>query len=81
MPQAPGYPFYCYVDEFMYAGSAWSAGWRPFIREYGVGLVLANQFLDQLSEELQKAIFGNFGHILAFAVGAFDAKPIAAQVP
>jgi len=31
------------------------------IREYGVGLVLANQFLDQLSEELQKAIFGNFG--------------------
>ncbi|MDI6815333.1 MAG: hypothetical protein QMC90_04560, partial [Dehalococcoidales bacterium] len=38
-------------------------------RKYRLCLVLAHQYIDQLDEELRKAIFGNVGTIIAFPVG------------
>jgi hypothetical protein len=43
-------------------------------------LVAANQHVAQLSEELQHAVFGNAGTLVAFRVGAIDAPMIAAEL-
>jgi hypothetical protein len=36
--------------------------------------VIASQYLEQLDEEIQKAILGNVGTLIAFRVGVRDAK-------
>jgi hypothetical protein len=36
-------------------------------------LILANQYIAQIPEEVQKAIFGNCGSIVSFVMGADDA--------
>jgi hypothetical protein len=35
---------------------------------------LANQYIDQIDEDVQKAIFGNVGTLISFVMGARDAK-------
>jgi len=65
--------FYLYVDEFQNFAT------RSFIkilseaRKYRLNLMLANQYMGQLDQEIQKAIFGNAGTLLNFAVGSQDA--------
>jgi hypothetical protein len=39
-------------------------------RKYGLSLSLAHQYLGQLQEDIQAAIFGNVGTLIAFRVGA-----------
>lgn len=66
--------FYLYVDEFQ------SFATRSFIkilseaRKYRLNLMLANQYIGQIDEDVQKAIFGNAGSIISFSVGATDAR-------
>ena len=36
-------------------------------------MTLANQYIDQLDEQVAKAIFGNVGTLISFVVGARDA--------
>ena len=38
-----------------------------------MNLILANQYVGQVDEEIQKAIFGNVGTLVTFLVGAGDA--------
>ena len=47
------------------------------LRKYRVHLVLGHQFLAQLEDELREAILGNVGTVLAFRVGASDARVFA----
>ncbi|MDO9027773.1 MAG: hypothetical protein Q7U68_02800, partial [Candidatus Roizmanbacteria bacterium] len=42
-------------------------------RKYRLSLALANQYIDQLDLDVQKAIFGNVGTLISFVVGAKDA--------
>ncbi|GAB4219894.1 MAG: hypothetical protein Fur009_8070 [Candidatus Microgenomates bacterium] len=42
-------------------------------RKYRLSLTLANQYIDQLDEQVSKAIFGNVGTLISFVVGARDA--------
>jgi hypothetical protein len=46
-------------------------------RKYRLGLVMANQYPEQLDEQLQGAILGNIGTLIAFRVGVGDAKVLA----
>lgn len=46
-------------------------------RKYGLGVVLADQFLSQMNPAVETAVFGNAGTLLAFRVSGADAKPIA----
>ena len=45
----------------------------PEARTFGVGIVLAHQYLDQRAEELCSAILGHVGTVIAFRLGARDA--------
>jgi hypothetical protein len=42
-------------------------------------MIFAHQFIGQLEEDTQKAIFGNVGSMLAFRVGPEDAKFLVTQ--
>src|SRR5690606_5146923 len=46
-------------------------------RKYRLNLILANQYMAQLSPELKSAIFGNVGTLLSFIVGAEDMEYLA----
>ncbi|MBT4384421.1 type IV secretion system DNA-binding domain-containing protein [Candidatus Peregrinibacteria bacterium] len=46
-------------------------------RKYGLALTLANQYLEQHSPEVQAAILGNAGSLLAFRTSYADAKILA----
>lgn len=49
-------------------------------RKYGLGLVLADQFLDQLTEPTRQAVFGNAATLVVFRVGAGDTTTLAMQL-
>ena len=42
------------------------------IRKFGVSLVLAHQYLDQLPRKLKSALLGTVGTVVAFRIGALD---------
>src|SRR3989339_131999 len=44
---------------------------------FGLNLILCNQYLEQVPELVQRDIFGNFGTIVAFRVGSSDAVKLA----
>lgn len=43
------------------------------LRKYGVGIVLAHQYIFQLKPEIREAVFGNCGTLICFRVGGSDA--------
>jgi len=71
--------FFIYVDEFQTFTTTAVAEMLAELRKYGVGLVLANQFLDQVDPAMRNAILGNVGTLIAFRVGAMDANLIARE--
>lgn len=68
--------FWVYLDEFQNFMTLGLASMLSELRKYRVGLVLAHQFIGQLTEELRKSIFGNAGTFLVFRVGLDDARYI-----
>ncbi|MFI5265485.1 MAG: type IV secretory system conjugative DNA transfer family protein, partial [Candidatus Levyibacteriota bacterium] len=65
--------FFLYVDEFQNFATSSFAKILSEARKYRLSLTLANQYGEQLEEEIQRAIFGNAGSIISFVVGARDA--------
>lgn len=65
--------FFLYVDEFQNFATQSFIKILSEARKYRLSLTLANQYSDQLEEEIQRAIFGNAGTIISFVVGAHDA--------
>ncbi len=65
--------FYLYVDEFQNFATDSFIKILSEARKYKLDLVLANQYIAQIPEEVQKAIFGNCGNIASFVMGAEDA--------
>lgn len=48
-------------------------------RKFGLRVVMANQYLDQLPEALSSAVLGNVGNIVALRIGAEDAERLSAR--
>jgi len=70
VPENQRRDFYLYVDEFQeFVASETFEGILSEARKYRLCLVLAHQYIDQLDDDLRKAIFGNVGTIIAFPVG------------
>jgi DNA helicase HerA-like ATPase len=69
--------FYLYMDEVQNFATLSLAGMLQETRKYRLGLVMANQYLEQLDERVQRAILGNAGTLIAFRVGVRDAKVLA----
>ncbi|MDO9027295.1 MAG: type IV secretion system DNA-binding domain-containing protein, partial [Candidatus Roizmanbacteria bacterium] len=65
--------FFLYVDEFQNFATTSFIKILSEARKYRLSLALANQYIDQLDLDVQKAIFGNVGTLISFVVGAKDA--------
>jgi len=65
-------PFHVYVDECHHFGASTLPEMLSGIRKFGVSLVLAHQYLDQLPAKLKAALLGTAGTIVAFRIGARD---------
>jgi len=66
--------FYLYVDEFQNFATDSFATILSEARKYKLNLVMANQYIDQMSEEVRWAVFGNVGSLVSFQVWPNDAK-------
>ena len=65
--------FYLYVDEFQSFANESFADILSEARKYKLNLTIANQYIDQMVEEVRSAVFGNVGTMVTFRVGAYDA--------
>jgi len=70
-------PFFLYLDEFHNFTTLMMANMMSELRKYGVGLVLAHQYLHQLEPDIRHAVLGNAGTIVSFRVGPEDAFLLA----
>ncbi|MBU6370907.1 MAG: type IV secretion system DNA-binding domain-containing protein [Patescibacteria group bacterium] len=66
--------FYLYVDEFQSFANESFADILSEARKYKLNLTIAHQYIEQMSEEVRAAVFGNVGTMIAFRVGAYDAE-------
>lgn len=71
--------FYLYVDEFQNFTTDSIASILSEARKYRLNLILAHQYIPQLSEEIKDAVMGNAGTMGAFRVGAEDAEFLEKQ--
>lgn len=71
--------FYLYVDEFQNFATTSFIKILSEARKYRLDLTLANQYIGQIDEDVQKAIFGNAGSIVSFSVGAGDARLLSRE--
>jgi hypothetical protein len=65
---------YFYVDEFQSMMNEAFADILSESRKYKLALTLANQYIEQMEEEVRDAVFGNVGTLVCFRVGPFDAE-------
>ncbi len=73
-------PFHIYIDEFQQFASSAFPHLLSTIRKFNVSLTLAHQYIDQLSTDLKKAVFGNVGTIITFRLGHYDAELLAPEL-
>lgn len=76
VPKEQRVPFYLYVDEFQNFATDSFIKILSEARKFGLALTLANQYMAQIPEHVQKAILGNAGTLISFSVGAEDAQVI-----
>lgn len=73
-------PFYLYVDEFQNIATENFSILLSEARKFGLGLILANQFISQVREKnIREAIFGNVGTLISFRLGIDDAYIMESQ--
>lgn len=73
-------PFHIYADEAHNYGTSTIAEMLSGVRKFNVSLVLAHQYIDQLSPSLQSAFIGNVGTIVSFKIGITDAEVVAKEM-
>ncbi|MBU2103649.1 type IV secretion system DNA-binding domain-containing protein, partial [Patescibacteria group bacterium] len=66
--------FYFYVDEFQNFANQTFSEILSEARKYHLNLLLAHQYVAQMEEEVQAAVFGNVGTTVSFRVGPLDAE-------
>jgi len=74
IPEEQRQDFYLYVDEFQNLATDTFGSILSEARKYRLNLVVANQYIAQLSEIIAKAILGNVGSIVIFRIGINDAE-------
>lgn len=74
IPEKERKDFYLYVDEFQNFSTDSFANILSEARKYRLDLILAHQYIEQLSENVKFAVFGNVGTMITFRVGAADAE-------
>ena len=80
VPASERRTFHLYADEFQSFATTSFALILSEARKYGLTLTIAHQYLNQLSDELRSAVFGNVGSLAALRTGAEDAAILAEQI-
>ena len=71
--------FYLYIDEFQNFTTDSISVILSEARKYRLNLVIAHQFIAQLTDRIRDAVFGNVGSKIAFRVGVTDAEGLAKE--
>ncbi len=71
--------FYLYLDEFQNFTTDSIVTVLSEARKYRLNLNLTHQFINQLSDEIRDAVFGNVGTMISFRVGAEDSESLVKQ--
>ncbi len=79
VPEDQRKDFFLYLDEFQNVTTNSISQILSEARKYRLCLVIAHQFIGQLSEEISKAVFGNVGSMVALRVGPEDAEFLEKQ--
>lgn len=74
IPESKREDFYLYVDEFQNFATDSFATILSEARKYKLNLVMANQYIDQMQEEVKWAVFWNVWTLVSFQVGYHDAS-------
>jgi len=74
IPENERQDFYAYIDEFQNFSTDSFAEILSEARKYRLSLILAHQYVEQLSEVVRGAVFGNVGTTVVFRIGAADAE-------
>jgi hypothetical protein len=79
VPEDQRKDFYLYVDEFQNFATESFATILSEARKYHLNLIIAHQYIEQLDEKVQAAVFGNVGTIVCFRIGAADAEALVKE--
>ncbi|MFQ5801410.1 MAG: type IV secretory system conjugative DNA transfer family protein [Candidatus Methylomirabilales bacterium] len=80
VPQTQRRDFYLYVDEFQnFVATETFDSILSEARKYRLNLILAHQYIGQLSEGVRKAILGNVGTTIVFPVGAENGESLETE--
>ncbi len=79
IPEEQRRDFHLYIDEFHSVTTRTITAALAEARKYRLSMIFGHQYVGQLDEDTQKAIFGNVGSMLAFRVGPDDAKYLVTQ--
>ena len=74
MPEDQRVDFALYVDEFQNFATDSFQTILSEARKYRLNLVLANQFMTQLTDSIREAILGNIGTVISGRIGITDAE-------
>jgi DNA helicase HerA-like ATPase len=67
-------PFFLYIDEFQNFATDTFNEILSEARKYGLGLIVAHQFIAQIPPHISEALFGNVGTLVSFRISSEDAK-------
>lgn len=79
VPQEDRKDFYLYIDEFQNVTTDSISQILSEARKYRLDLIIAHQFIGQLTEPISKAVFGNVGSLCSFRIGPEDAEFLEKQ--
>jgi len=79
IPEEERKDFYLYVDEFQNFATESFANILSEARKYRLNLIIGHQYIEQLDELVQAAVFGNVGTLMCFRVGSADAEFLATE--
>ena len=74
IPEDDRQDFCLYVDEFQNFATDSFESILSEARKYRLNLIVANQFMTQLTEKIREALLGNFGTIVCGRIGVTDAE-------
>lgn len=77
MPEDQRQDFALYVDEFQNFATDSFESILSEARKYRLNLILANQFVSQLTDKIREAIIGNVGTVISGRIGTTDAELMA----
>lgn len=74
IPEDQRQDFSLYVDEFQNFATDSFATILSEARKYRLSLIMANQFMTQLTDQIREAILGNIGTVISGRIGITDAE-------